>query len=107
MPEVIYVRPDGERRVLKAVIGESVMHVARRHMLPGIAGDCGGELSCATCHVFVDPAWAAALPARSASEEDMLECTAEEPTSNSRLACQIRMNDTLDGLVVHLPRTQS
>jgi 2Fe-2S ferredoxin len=74
--------------------------------LPGIVADCGGELSCATCHVMVDEQWLATMPARSSDEEEMLECTAEMPTPCSRLACQVRLTPALEGLVVHVPRSQ-
>ncbi len=102
MPAVTFVQASGERKTVQGLDGESVMQVARRHGLPGIVADCGGELSCATCHVMVDEQWLA----RSPDEEEMLECTAEMPTACSRLACQVRLTPALEGLVVHVPRSQ-
>jgi 2Fe-2S ferredoxin len=106
MPAVTFVQASGERRTVQGLEGESVMQVARRNGLPGIVADCGGELSCATCHVMVDEQWLAAVPACSPDEEEMLECTAEMPTACSRLACQVRLTPALEGLVVHVPRSQ-
>ncbi|SCK42823.1 ferredoxin, 2Fe-2S [Variovorax sp. HW608] len=106
MTAVTFVQATGERQTVQGLENESVMQVARRHGVPGIVADCGGELSCATCHVMVDEQWLAALPARSAVEEEMLDCTAEMPTVCSRLACQVRLTPALEGLVVHVPRSQ-
>ena len=106
MSTVTFVQASGERKTVQGLEGESVMQVARRHLVPGIVADCGGELSCATCHVMVDEQWLAALPGRSSDEEEMLECTAEMPTACSRLACQLRLTPALEGLVVHVPRSQ-
>jgi 2Fe-2S ferredoxin len=106
MSTVTFVQASGERKTVQGLEGESVMQVARRHLVPGIVADCGGELSCATCHVMVDEQWLAALPCRSSDEEEMLECTAEMPTACSRLACQVRLTPALEGLVVHVPRSQ-
>lgn len=106
MPRIVFVKPDGQRRVVVATVGESVMQAAVNNLVDGIVGECGGDLSCATCHVFVAPEWHDAVPAASSDEEDMLEATSEEPTRFSRLACQIKCDDELDGLVVHLPATQ-
>ena len=106
MPTLIIEDARGDRRTVEAEAGESVMHAARRHLVPGIIADCGGELSCATCHVFVEPSWAARLPPPSETELAMLECTAVEPTPFSRLSCQIRLDERHEGLVVILPTSQ-
>jgi 2Fe-2S ferredoxin len=82
------------------------MQSALNNLVPGITGECGGELSCATCHVFVVPEWFDRLGARSPEEEEMLEVTAAEPTEFSRLSCQIRCTADTDGLVVHVPALQ-
>jgi 2Fe-2S ferredoxin len=74
--------------------------------VPGIIGECGGELSCATCHVFVAPEWFDRLGERSPEEEDMLQVTAAEPTEFSRLSCQISCSAATDGLVVTVPDLQ-
>ena len=106
MPRIIFVKADGERREVEAADSDSVMQTALNNLIDGIVGECGGDLSCATCHVFVDPEWFAALPEACSDEEDMLEATSEEPTKFSRLSCQIKCNKALDGLIVHLPATQ-
>jgi 2Fe-2S ferredoxin len=106
VPRIVFIKPDGERREIEAADGESVMQVALNNLVDGIVGECGGDLSCATCHVFVDPEWFPALTEASADEEDMLEATSEEPTKFSRLSCQIKCDNKLDGLVVYLPATQ-
>ena len=106
MPRIVFIKPDGQRREVAAAAGESVMQAAVNNLVDGIVGECGGDLSCATCHVFVAPEWYDALPAASGDEEDMLEATSEEPTKFSRLSCQIKCDDHLDGLVVHIPATQ-
>ena len=106
MATVTFVQASGERKSVQGLEGESVMQVARRHLVPGIVADCGGELSCATCHVMVEEQWLSALPSRTPDEDEMLECTAEMPTACSRLACQLRLTPALEGLVVHVPRSQ-
>jgi ferredoxin, 2Fe-2S len=106
VPRIIFVQTDGRRDEVTADVGESVMHAAVNNLINGIVGECGGDLSCATCHVFVDPEWSGALPAPTSDEEDMLEATSEEPTKFSRLSCQLKCGEALDGLVVHVPATQ-
>ncbi|MEU6200877.1 2Fe-2S iron-sulfur cluster-binding protein [Streptomyces sp. NPDC047061] len=106
MPRVVFVRPDGTKQETEAADGATVMQAATANLVPGIVAECGGELSCATCHVFVDEQWLGALPAPSDDEEEMLEATSEEPTDASRLCCQITLDASLDGIVVHIPKTQ-
>ena len=106
MPRIVFVKPDGERREIAAEAGESVMQAAVNNCVDGIVGECGGDLSCATCHVFVAPEWFEALPGASAEGEDMLEATSEEPTKFSRLSCQIKCAGKLDGIVIHVPASQ-
>lgn len=106
MGRVVFVRPDGTKQEAEAADGQTLMQVARANLVPGIVAECGGELSCATCHVYVDDGWAALLPARAEDEVDMLEVTAEEPTEFSRLSCQIQFQDVLDGMVVTIPQVQ-
>jgi 2Fe-2S ferredoxin len=86
--------------------GRSLMEAALKAGIDGIAADCGGSLTCATCHVIVDLAWADRLPAPSADELSMLELTAAPREPTSRLSCQIALDDSLDGLTVRLPITQ-
>lgn len=89
-----------------AKIGHSIMQAATRAGVDGIAADCGGSLTCATCHVMVDEAWASKLPAPSADELSMLEMTAAPREKHSRLSCQIVATAELDGLRITLPATQ-
>jgi 2Fe-2S ferredoxin len=106
MPEVTYVEQDGTRTTVDAPAGTSVMMAAVDHDVDGIVAECGGSLMCATCHVYVDEAFAEQVGTRSSDEDEMLEAAASERRPTSRLSCQIVLTDELDGLVVHLPETQ-
>ena len=97
---------DGRERAFPGRTGKSLMQAAVSAGIDGIAADCGGSLSCATCHVFVDAAWAARLPPASADERAMLEMTATPHDARSRLSCQITLTAALDGLRATLPPTQ-
>lgn len=103
---ITFVQPDGSNVEVAALEGDSVMRAAIDHDVDGIVGECGGDLSCATCHVFVDPAWFGRLPPASDEELDLLEATSEEPTAHSRLCCQIRCTPNLNGLVVQVSQNQ-
>ena len=103
--QITLIAADGTRHVLDAGPGQSLMRAATKAGIDGIAADCGGCLSCATCHVYVDPAWAERLPPVSDDEASMLEMTAAERRPESRLSCEIMLTESLDGLVVHLPET--
>ncbi|MCY1462073.1 hypothetical protein D9M71_798070 [compost metagenome] len=81
------------------------MQIAVDNMVPGIDGECGGACSCATCHVYVDPAWQERLPPRSGDETFMLE-GASAVGESSRLSCQLKMREEWDGLVLRIPATQ-
>ncbi len=107
MPTVTFVDAGGVSTTLDATAGSSVMQVAVSQGLAGIAADCGGAASCATCHVYVDPAWLDLLSPVGEDEDAMLDCTAAERRPNSRLSCQIPVSAALDGLVVILPDRQS
>jgi 2Fe-2S ferredoxin len=85
--------------------GFTVMEGAVKNNVPGIDADCGGACACATCHVYVDPAWAEKTGKASAMEESMLDF-AENVTETSRLSCQIKVTDELEGLVVRMPESQ-
>lgn len=104
--EVHLIAADGCRHTARARVGRSLMRAAVDGGIDGIAADCGGCLSCATCHVIVDAAWADKLPPPSADEQSMLEMTAAPRQPTSRLSCQIELTLALDGLVVQLPSTQ-
>jgi len=87
-------------------VGWSLMQGATLNGVDGIEGECGGSCGCATCHVYVDDGFLDKLASIAESEEEMLECTASERQANSRLGCQIKVDDALDGIVVRLPETQ-
>jgi len=103
---VQFVEPDGKRHALAARTDQSLMRAAVDAGIDGIKADCGGVMTCATCHVYVDRAWSERLPARSADEDAMLEMTAARRGPTSRLSCQIALVPDLDGLTVALPETQ-
>lgn len=105
MPKIIYVDQDGTRREVEAKVGETVMEAAVRNQIPGIEADCGGACACATCHVYVDPAWTGVAGSASEMEEDMLDF-AYDVRENSRLSCQLRVTDEFDGLTVETPERQ-
>lgn len=105
MPKVFYTLPDGTQRVVEAGAGDSVMQTAVRNGVTGIVAQCGGELSCATCHVFVHADALAMLPEPSEDENDMLDGTAVERAENSRLSCQLVLADGQD-LHVSIPEEQ-
>jgi ferredoxin, 2Fe-2S len=105
MPKIVFVQPDGSQQTIDAADGQSIMEAATNNLVPGIVADCGGGCSCATCHVYVDPAWAAKLTPPDDIEQAILE-GAIDPNERSRLSCQLRMSDGLDGIVVHVPAAQ-
>jgi 2Fe-2S ferredoxin len=84
----------------------SIMQTAMNHNIPGILGECGGNCMCATCHVYVDSSFLGSLPPAKDNEKFMLSIAAEGPETNSRLSCQIKMTEELDGIVIRLPRKQ-
>ena len=105
MPKITYIEHDGTVRTVDAEVGATVMETAIRNSVPGIVAECGGACSCATCHVHVDEAWSEKVGPPSPMEEDMLDFAFDvRPTS--RLSCQIKVTDALDGLVVHTPQQQ-
>jgi 2Fe-2S ferredoxin len=106
MPSLTFIHPDGRPETLEAGSGESAMMVATRQGIAEIVGECGGNAMCATCHVYVDDTWVSRLPAISDDEDALLDGTAAERQSNSRLSCQIKMTPELDGLVLRLPGRQ-
>ena len=96
MPKVFYRQPDGTERVVDGEVGDSVMVTAVRNGVAGIVGQCGGDLSCATCHVFLDEAELGHYPAMDELEDEMLDCAATDREENSRLSCQLVLRDGLD-----------
>ena len=101
MPKMVFVQRDGTRKEVDAPLGLSVLEIAHRHGVD-IEGACEGSLACSTCHVVVENFWFEKLAPASDDEEDMLDL-AFGLTHTSRLGCQIRMSEALDGLVVRLP----
>ena len=106
MPDITFILPDGAEQGFEAPAGVSLMQAATGAGVPGIVAECGGSAICAPCHVYVEPAWAGRLPAPSADELQMLDCTAAERRPESRLSCQIRLGDELQGLTVRVPERQ-
>jgi 2Fe-2S ferredoxin len=107
MPKVTYVASDGSSQDIEVPLGENVMRGALYNGVEGIVGECGGGLSCATCHCYVDDAWTAKVGGPSSqAEEELLESAAAEVRPSSRLSCQIVMSAELDGLTIHMPERQ-
>ena len=106
MAKITYVTSDGEEHVVDAANGTTVMENAVKNSIPGIEAECGGACACATCHVYVDDAWTETVGPPDIMEEDMLDF-AWEGKPNSRLSCQIKVSDELDGLVVRIPERQA
>jgi 2Fe-2S ferredoxin len=106
MPNITYVSASGTSRVVDAPSGMSVMQAALNHRVEGILGECGGNSMCATCHVYVDTPFLNRIPPAKDNEKFMLSIAAEGPETNSRLSCQIKITEGLDGIVVRLPRKQ-
>lgn len=105
MPRITFIEHTGAEHEIDAKPGLSLMEVAVNNSIPGIDADCGGACACATCHVYVDAAWTGQVGERGSLEESMLGF-ADTVAPSSRLACQIRLTDQLDGLVVRLPKSQ-
>lgn len=106
MAKITYVEHNGTEHVVDVANGLTVMEGARDSGVPGIEADCGGACACSTCHVYIDQAWISRLPAKESMEEDMLDFAYEPDPASSRLTCQIKVTDDLDGLVVKMPEKQ-
>lgn len=107
MAQVTYVDHDGHETRVDVPVGENVMRGALYNGIEGITGECGGGLSCATCHCYIDEDWVDTVGGPSSeAEAELLESAATEVRPTSRLSCQIEMTPALDGLVVHLPESQ-
>jgi 2Fe-2S ferredoxin len=105
MLSVRFISHDGDIREVLVTPGTTLMHAAIDNGIDGILAECGGACSCATCHCYIDDEWLRKLPEPEAMEKEMLECV-REPAPNSRLSCQVVLDDTLDGLVARLPKSQ-
>jgi 2Fe-2S ferredoxin len=105
MPTVVFMFSDGRRTAVQAREGMSLMEVALRNLIDGVEAKCRGNCACVTCHVHVDPRWRSAIGAPSAMEESMLDF-AEGVDEGSRLACQVRLTNACEGMVVSVPGQQ-
>ena len=105
MAKITFIQPDGTSQTVDGDNGMTVMETAKKNLIAGIEAECGGACACATCHVFVDDAWLEKTGKPQQMEEDMLDF-AFDVRPNSRLSCQIKVTDALDGLVVRVPEKQ-
>jgi len=106
MPKITFIAASGVSHAVEAEVGSTVMETAIRNGVPGIEAECGGACACATCHVYVDDKWREIVGGPSPMEEDMLDFGFDVRPS-SRLSCQIKVTDALDGLVVTVPERQA
>lgn len=105
MIKITFIQPDGATQIVNAEEGLTVMEAAKMAEVPGIEAECGGACACATCHVYVDPAWREKTGSPSEIEEDMLDF-AFDVREESRLSCQIKVTSALDGLILRVPAKQ-
>ena len=105
MPKITFIEANGNVIETEAENGSTVMETAIMNGVPGIIAECGGACTCATCHAYVDPEWVEIVGGPSMMEEDMLDF-AYEVKPNSRLSCQIKVRDALDGLIMRVPSRQ-
>ena len=106
MVNITFIQPDSSQVCVDAKVGGTVMEAAVNNMVKGIDADCGGACACATCHVYISDEWKSKLQAPETMESDMLEY-AHEPDESSRLSCQVRVTNEMEGLVVRVPSQQS
>jgi len=105
MAKITFIQHDGEQQTLDVENGLSIMNAAVDNLIPGIDADCGGECNCATCHVYIDDAWTQNVGQTNEAEEAIMSLNPERQAT-SRLSCQVKLTDELDGVVVHLPEFQ-
>lgn len=105
MTKLRFIEANGTEHVVHAIDGQSVMQAATADNIPGIIAECGGYLSCSTCHGYIDEDWLAKVAPPSDDEQAMIECTLA-PRPNSRLTCQVPISSELDGMIVRLPESQ-
>jgi 2Fe-2S ferredoxin len=106
MPKITYIDPQGTSHTVEGEVGSTVMETAIKNNITGIEAECGGACACATCHVYIDDAWREIVGEPSPMEEDMLDF-GFDVRPNSRLSCQIKVTEELDGLVVRVPERQA
>ena len=105
MAKITFIQPDGQSQTVVADAGMTVMEAAKKNLIAGVEAECGGACACATCHVYVDAAWRENVGKPQEMEEDMLDF-AFDVREESRLSCQIKVTDALDGLVLRIPAKQ-
>lgn len=105
MAFITFIEHNGTEHKVEVEEGQSLMEAAHMSDVPGIDADCGGCCGCGTCHIIVDPAWAAKTGGMAEDEKLMLDMTPEK-TSTSRLSCQVIANEDMDGMIVRLPEFQ-
>jgi len=105
MPVITYINADNQSTKVEVAVGLTVMHGATINMIDGILAECGGGLTCATCHCYVDKAWVTKTGAVNELEDKKLNLV-NNRQENSRLSCQIIVDNNLDGLIILLPETQ-
>ena len=106
MVQITYIDTAGTARTVEGEVGATVMETAIKNAIPGIEAECGGACACATCHVYVEEEWREKTGGPSPMEEDMLDFGYDVRPS-SRLSCQIKVTDALDGLIVSVPERQA
>ena len=106
MVKITFIDAQDAARTVEGEVGSTVMETAIKNGVPGIEAECGGACACSTCHVYIDEAWRAKVGEPSPMEEDMLDF-AYGVKPNSRLSCQIKVTEILDGLTVHTPERQA
>jgi 2Fe-2S ferredoxin len=105
VPTIIYIDHEDKRYEIDVPVGKTIMEGAVDNAVPGVDGDCGGDCSCATCHVYIGKEFANILPPKGEVEEEMLDL-AVEVNEDSRLGCRLKVDETYEGLVVHTPESQ-
>jgi ferredoxin, 2Fe-2S len=105
MAKITFIQHNGTEQTVDGIPGMTVMEAAIKNMVPGIDADCGGACACATCHVYVEAEWLDKVGKRAAMEEDMLDF-AFDVRDSSRLSCQIKISDAINGLCVRVPEKQ-
>lgn len=106
MPKITFISSDGSERVVDVESGLSIMEGAVQNLVRGIDGDCGGATACGTCHVNVDPAWVEKVGGPASDMEQQMLDLSDFKCPSSRLSCQIKATDALDGLVLRMPEGQ-
>ncbi|RDB02471.1 2Fe-2S iron-sulfur cluster-binding protein [Runella aurantiaca] len=106
MPKVIYIENNGTEHQVDLPLGATLMEGAVQNDIKGIVAECGGSCMCATCHIYVDEQFMGLLPDMEEEENEMLEGATSERMSNSRLGCQVRISNKLDGVIVRIPEKQ-